>query len=267
MSVEQLTHTDVIGIYHDFASTPYGANLADSVRYEKYNLASLPNEQWRELLGPDVNNLEHMRVTYQLTQSFVRHSQAHQPGLLTATDATQLLVAAVIHDQGEALVGDISYGDKQTADTRKEQQLFAEHAAAFTPDASSMLRHYLARARDTIVFDSTTRLGRMFNAIERVGYLRTALRASQQLSDGNAGAAEPGLRWLVADVLSNQIKALEDYRGYAAVDTYLTEHAASITAVFAQVQNDDFSHYGQHATAKQARFAAAAASWHSEHAA
>jgi len=263
MATEQLGHHDYIGIYDGFAATPDGAVLGEEERYAKYNLTDLPHEQWTELLGPDVNNLAHMRVTYQLTQAFVRYSQVHQPGLLGPdADVPLLLIAAISHDQGEAKVGDISFGDKTAADTAREQQAFTEHADEFVPDASALLRHFLQRARDEIIFDHTTRLGSMFNAIERVGYLRTALRASQRLQQETAGEAAVGLRWLVADVLGNQTEALLDYTDdYAAVASYLGKHATAIDQAFALVTADDFRHYGEQRDEKLARFTAAAQAW------
>lgn len=262
MAETELRHSDFIDIYNDFADTPYGADLAGDIRYAKYNLTGMLPEQWAELLGPDVNNLAHMRVTYQLTQSFVRYSQAHQPGLLAPGDAAQLLVAAISHDQGEALIGDISYGDKTAADAVHEQQQFAEHASEFVPTASAMLKNYLARARDEIIFDHTSRLGRIFNAIERIGYLRTALRASETLRNEPSSEVAPGLRWLVADVLSNQITSLLAYgEDYAAVDSYLTSQSTAISEAFKLVTAADFEHYAEQREFKLSQFAVAEQAW------
>jgi hypothetical protein len=265
MAETELRHSDFIDIYNDFADTPYGADLAGDIRYAKYNLTNMPPAQWAELLGPDVNNLAHMRVTYQLTQSFVRYSQAHQPGLLAPGDPAQLLVAAISHDQGEALIGDISYGDKTVMDTAREQQQFAEHASEFTPTASGMLKSYLARARDEIIFDHTSRLGRMFNAIERIGYLRTALKASEVVRGATSSEVAAGLRWLVADVLSNQVTSLLIYaEDYAAVNSYLTSQSTAISEAFELVSAADFEHYSEQREFKLNQFATAEQAWQSQ---
>ncbi len=278
MSAEQLSHHDFIGVYDDFAGTSHGVGLHAQVRYEKYNLSGIPREQWTELLGADANNLEHMRVTYQLTQAFVRYSHAHQPELLAPVDTTLLLAAAIIHDQGEAKVGDTSYGDKSIADSAREHQEFITYATEFTPSASQMLRNFLGRARDEIVFDSTSRLGRIFNAIERVGYLRTALRASQHVVQDTAGVSTDGLRWLVADVLSNQMTTLVGYASdYEAVRSYLNYEAPAISQAFACIRvdrpeqesagqfdsaGDDFRYYNVNQQAlKRTQFIAARTLW------
>ncbi|MDB5184789.1 MAG: hypothetical protein JWN38_597 [Candidatus Saccharibacteria bacterium] len=253
---------DVFAIHVAFAATEYGEKLAANVRYERYNLAHVANETWVALLGADVNNLLHMPLTYGLTKSFIRATDVAQPGYFDADEKILLQVAAIIHDQGEAIVGDISFGDKTDADEASEKLAFENNLEAFCPGVSVAMKQCIVAARDTVVFDATTKLGRMFNAIERSGYVRTALRAAMRLQTNSAGQSDAGLRWILADVLGVQPAKLIEYAAdYPAVDGYLHAQQDKISTAYTLVHPEDFRHYGDQEIAKQEQFIATQALW------
>jgi hypothetical protein len=255
MKTIQESSTDIFAIHTAFAATEYGEALAANIRYEKYNLTHLPNEEWVGLLGADVNNLTHMPLTYGLATSFIRETERVEPGSFGEADQTLLKVAAI--------GSDISFGDKTEADEAEEKVQFERNVEAFCPGASVAIKKLIVQARDEVVFDSTTRVGLVFNAIERTGYVRTALRASGHIQADTAGEAEPGFRWIVADVLSNQPPKLIDYAGdYPAVNNYLTNQSGAITTAFGLVEPQDFENYGANQHAKEAQFNEAHTTWH-----
>ncbi len=260
---EEINET-IFAVHNTFAATEYGEKLSQSIRYEKYNIAHLTNEEWVRLLGADVNNLTHMPLTYGITQDFIRETARQQPDRLSSMDKSLLGVAAMIHDQGEAIVGDISYGDKTEADEAEEKLQLESNLDVFCPNISKPMRETIVQARDEIVFDSSSRLGRMFNAIERVGYVRTALRAAHHVQAQTAGEAETGLRWIVADVFNNQlIKLLEYATDYPAVNSYLFHQQAKISAAVSMVTTEDFANYGIDQHARETQFHTAVAAWDS----
>jgi hypothetical protein len=228
----------LIGIHEEFKKTDFGITLSSRVRYEKYKPAEVSNGRWVELLGADVNNLTHLTLTYGLVQNFVRATDMLQPGYLNEEEDEVLKVAALIHDWAEAIVGDISYGDKTDIDELQEQAAFEAHLAQFYDgDAANLID----KARKEVVFDhmGNSKLGKAFNAIERVGYLRTALRASDHVIDQDAPDCDAGLRWIVADVLSQQPSALEHYsETLIAIKQYLIAEHERISRAFELIDND-----------------------------
>lgn len=228
----------LMDIHEDFEKTEFGKVLAGRVRYERYKPASVTNERWVELLGADVNNLTHLTLTYGLTQDFIRTTERLQPGYLAEEDEQTLQVAALIHDWAESIVGDISYGDKTPADEVEEQLIFEAHVVEFYGGGAMDL---IDRARKEIVFDHAgeSKLGGAFNAIERVGYLRTALRASDHVIAHDAPDCEHGLRWIVADVLSQQPTPLQNHaESLKAVKQYLLREQERISIAYELVAND-----------------------------
>jgi hypothetical protein len=185
-----------------FRQSQYGAVLAEKVRYDKYRDPSVSTTEWVALLGRDVSNLEHLSLTRGIALGFVRHSQEHQPDLLDAEDAVVLPLIGSLHDWGEAITGDISYGDKSASDDATEVHALSVVADELYPDVAPT---YLEQAKE-VVFDHAgeSKRGEIFFAIECLGYMRTALNAMDISLDESADPVhQPGLQWLYTDVVTN----------------------------------------------------------------
>lgn len=263
--MEHAPPTRLIEIHEEFKKTDFGKTLADRVRYERYKPADVSNERWVDLLGADVNNLTHLTLTYGLAQDFIRASEILSPNFLTDEDEQLLQVAALIHDWAESIVGDISFGDKTANDELEEQAAFEANLASFYNGDTTLIN----RARTEVVFDHTgeSKLGRAFNAIERVGYLRTALRAGSHIVRGDAPDCEEGLRWLIADVLSQQPEPLIAYANtLPPIRQYLINQSDQISQMFGIVAGDDgiFESYPQEQrVTKRAQFKQSYYAWRS----
>lgn len=252
----------VIQIYNSFASTQYGQKLANKIRYERYNLGNLSNSEWVSLLGADVNNLLHMLVTYRLAQDFVAVSKKTDHSFLTQDEEQLLYIAAIIHDQAEAVVGDVTFSDKLKSHEELEHEAFKQHAADFSPGLSSTVIKQIAKARDIIVFNSQTMLGELFNIIERLGYLRTGLRAYEESLGRLSAETVSGLQWLALDVFSNQISPLVTYsKCYWGVQKWLRQDMTAITNIFPTIQPEDFSNYRGGAEEKRLAIKKAQSDW------
>ena len=175
------THTEVYEIHRSFSDTEFGDKLADNVRYDKYRPDHILKKEWTELLGADVNNLTHMPLTYGLARAFINHTRVHQSDLMNESEEKLLLIAALSHDWAESITTDISFGDKTVLDDEEEQAAFERYLVSFYQGKDFEL---VDQARREIVFDHDSKLGEILNAIERIGYLRTALRADQLLRNG-----------------------------------------------------------------------------------
>jgi|GEM_PF-914835 len=262
----QLSHpaNDLLHIHRAFSATEHGKTLARRVRYEKYKPEAVTNEEWITLLGPDVGNLSHLVFTYELTTTFIAHTRRNQPELLTESEGRLLQVAALIHDWAEAKTGDISWGDKTAEHEAEEQAAFETYLHEFySGDATK----FIDQARKEIIFDhgqESNKLGEIFNAIERVGYMTTALRAYGHIVNRTAGDSESGFVWIVADVLLNQTVTLLEYaKKYSAVSDFLARRQQTITEAFSFVDGEEtiFKKYGDAEPVKLAQFTKAEEAW------
>jgi hypothetical protein len=230
-----------LDVHRAFAETPMGQALASNARYDRYRPDSIPPEEWERLLGRDVNNLRHMPLTYELAEAFLKGTPDAR---LSASEIQTLLLTAIVHDWAEADpdLGDITYDLKLDSDEKKESQILA-----------LMLRNRLGEilSPETLgsihktVFDRTGKLGETFNAIERLGYLRTALNAWRS-TDNPFHSAEltDSLEWLCSNVLGNQIEALLGYAmKYPPVAQFLSDSERTISQAFEKIPETVFSRY------------------------
>lgn len=234
---------NTIELHRAFAHTEYGETLAGMVRYERYMPEGTPNDEWVALLGADVNNLEHMRLTTGLTHAFIRSMDELSPGELTEEDRELLPVAAISHDWGEAIVSDITFSHKTLEDEKKEKKAFLSIVSGSLADVSGS--ELVVQAAHEVVFDQKkTRRGRMFNAVERVGYMRTALRAHARVETVSDPELVNGLRWIVADVLGNQLVPLvEAAEQLPPIRQYLMHQGERISTAFDSIDDAVFSNY------------------------
>ena len=228
-------------IHHSFAVTDLGEKLGAQVRYERYKPDEVTNERWVELLGADVNNLDHLPLTYGLTRVFVSKLREKHPGLLNEHEEQVLQTAALVHDWAEVIVGDISYSEKTEEDEAKEHQHLFELASRFS---EGPLGELIDEAVCDVVFAPESKLGHIFNTVERTGYLRTGIRASQHVISKTDLDCEAGFRWIVADVLGNQqVPLLDRSSTYKPLEDYLKKQTPAISRAFEIISVEVFENY------------------------
>jgi cytochrome c1 len=225
----------------------------------------MPNDEWERLLGRDVNNLEHMSLTHGIAVAFIRFSEQHQPDLLSEEEKESLLLTAVIHDWGEAIRGDVSYSDKTNEEESQEQRDFM--TVVNSVGHASFTKEEILRAKEIAFDHEGSKLGKMFFAIEQLGYMRTAIKAARIVHDQpQPDGTTDGLTWLTADVLGNimrQDKIIEASHEYDAVRAALEHYAADIDTAFQVVRLRPltFENYGDNVYEKFDRFMSANEQW------
>lgn len=235
---------NLMDVHHAFSATDLGIVLAGQVRYERYKPPEVSNDRWVEVLGADVNNLTHLTLTRGLTRDFAKQARTNQPDLLNTHEELVLEAAALIHDWAEAVVGDITYSDKTTEHENEEIRQLETILNQFSGSDYETTRDLIGQAAAEVVFNPDSKLGHIFNTIERVGYVRTALRASRHVLNNTAPDCAEGLRWIVADVFGNHITALlERVSDYAPVHSYLVNTRIDIANAFTVVAPRSFSYY------------------------
>lgn len=155
-------------LHYVFSRSDYGQTLNQSIRFADFKPVDIDNQTWVDILGDDVNNLQHMSHTHHLAKRF--SATEH----LSEERANTLLVTAMTHDWGEAIEGDIAAPAKTAEDDIREQ-------ASFRLIAEDLLGKYEGEElSDTVwkVLDKEDEvLGDKFKAIEYLGYSTTAMRA------------------------------------------------------------------------------------------
>ncbi len=157
-------------IHQRYSATTGGKTLLKSIRFGLYKPGNMTNEEWCAHLGPDANNLHHLYTTYLLTREYL----ALHPSV-TFDEKRLLLLAAITHDWGEAVTGDILLPLKTREHTVREKEILR---SMLMQELRWSIDQATADMIPVIVFEKgRTLLGAHFDAIEKWGYLRTALRA------------------------------------------------------------------------------------------
>lgn len=288
---------EFLDIHRSFAETPMGQALATKARYDRYRPDSIPPAEWERLLGRDVNNLEHMPLTLELAQSFLKNmmtadspTETHEPSApkprelahfrqATPRNAEKpndwldaefspreiqiILLTAIVHDWAEAdpALGDITYDLKKDTDEKKESQILV---LMLRNQLGDILSPETLESVHKTATDKTGRLGEAFNIIERIGYLRTALSA-WRATDNPIHSEEliESLKWLCSNVLANQIPALlKLFPNYDGVRLFLDTAAPLINDAFEQIPDSLFDHYpeGERETQRN-KYLAAKTAW------
>lgn len=179
--------TDPATIFQRIAESSSGALMSTRSRFDSRAMKPswVGTEDWRTLLGDDVNNLYHLSRSVEIVDLYQELDQSSSPQIPSQYPALQtafgskydlLRVVAVLHDIQEALNGDINYHDKNEETERQERFSFMMLSGFLYGDTFSYeMRQELA----SIIFDRDSELGKEFSIVEKLGYMMTALEAAE----------------------------------------------------------------------------------------
>src|SRR3989344_4852012 len=219
----------------DLVTSKHREQLVSIMRYARFLSGETPVE-WQALLGPDVIGLTHPEVVADIAQRFVSFNQQHGI-ILSAEEQTLLLTTPWMHGWGEMVIegvgiGDITFEHKTSDHEAMELQVFL---TVLNDIPENEVREVMRNVYAEIAKNCVSKLGRMFNAVERIGYLETAIRAFI----GVDGRHIANWRGFVGNVLSNQIEKLLEYRReYPYVDEVLIQTDDTIDRMFTAVLAD-----------------------------
>ena len=237
-----LEKIDFSQIHRDFSQTKYGNILSQNIRWARYKPENMTNEKWVKLLGADANNLEHLKLTYGTTRAFIKYSSKETP--LTTEEQEDLLLAATVHDWGEAIIGDINYDLKTPQDEIRELEELEKMVKEMYGEKNSQLSSRVDTVINNIINGHNTKLGKMFNAIERIGYLRTALHVWKKTTGEISTELKRNLDWISCNVLLGSLTQLMEYsKTYPPVALYLKENKEIITDIFNNLPEESFLKY------------------------
>lgn len=242
-----------IDVYNAFAASPYGAELGSRIRYERYKPDSVSKERWVQILGPDVNNLEHHVVSVAHGKRFLfccsKEGNGNESAFFFPEEEDLILLTLALHDFGEAVKGDKSFDQKTSKDEHEE---LGHLRRIFKELCDQTCENYFTEKQlletVNVITGVNPKLGKAFNAIERIGYMTTGVHAwsvSHFLMKAEAGLGL-SLQWLAHNVLINQTRKLLEYREiYPPVNAFLLANACHITEAFEGIPNEVYSLYDQ----------------------
>lgn len=235
----------VFPIWKNVRESDEGKILKKSERWERYKPAYMTEiGEFEDLLGYDVNNLEHMRLTDCIAIALVDAQNEKIPGSFSREEKSILRKAALTHDLAEAITGDVNYNLKTDDDEKKELQLmrhilsqpiFEENV---TPEEVEQII--------SILKDKSTKLGEAFATIESIGYFRTAMVAwkKSKLPENQMSEVPKNLIWITNNVLLNQIpKLVEKSKKFVLVEKSLEFYDDRISEVFENMPIEIFDKY------------------------
>ena len=203
---------------------PYHEQLHSEIRYERF-LTNESKDEWKRLLGDDVSFAGHPYATLDIIEEYISLNDK-----LNEEEKSDLRTVALIHDWGELKingegVGDISYSFKTSEDEKEETKMFLR---IIDEIKNENIKKHLLKIYKNVVLDRNSELGRIFNSVERIGYLQTAIRAYKGFNEKHI----TNWRDLTGNVFSNQITALITYsQDDAAVKKILDTKKDTLTEI------------------------------------
>ncbi len=210
----------------------------ENIRYNRFRTIESP-EKFVLLLGPDIKFASHPGVTQNIAKKFIESQNKNDnPKKINNDETDIILTASLVHDLGELKIDGLGHGDisfeHHTQDHEKVEETIFERIIGRVADLSD--RKYITGAYKEVVQDKDSKLGKIFNAIERIGYLGTGLRAFS----GFNGERISNWYGLVGNVLSNQIVQLLNLQNsYSYVREILESNKQLITEAFNEVAKNE----------------------------
>ncbi len=139
------------------------------------------------MLGPSAITYSHMKHVYGLAKRFMHHELELNPKKFSQIEQETLLLAAVCHDFGEAILDSKSIGDvpatkKRAQDEKIEQRVFKQVLKSL--ELNPKLKAKMWKSYYEVCHNKNSRLYMFFHLIEHIDYMDTALRVHKNLTNG-----------------------------------------------------------------------------------
>ncbi|QQS18083.1 hypothetical protein IPL68_05585 [Candidatus Saccharibacteria bacterium] len=206
-----------------------------------------------------------MRQTIDVALWFVQNENAIEPNKFSAQEITQLYVTAALHDQAEAIMGDIPRGRKSRRQRKLEQEVLRGYESEFVPHMQSSEKYFYRVGRDDIAFGNTQqKLPGAFRVVELIGFMQNAaaaVRRHEQLSSASLSypkrvfmgvqdkqmhtAVKTSLERLAAEVFGSGVigELIRAGERFPSAHVSLHRHAHIISLGMTRVQLQTFDWY------------------------
>jgi hypothetical protein len=236
-------------IFYSFSRTNYGNTLKSNIRFSYFKPKHISSKDWENTLGKDVSNLYHLYVSLQITRNFLIHcshpnqkwhNSLTQEAKFNSEEQKILLFTSVIHDWAEAVIGDIDFAFKKQSDEKQELIILKDLLNQILGDGKN--NKDLNRIGDTvtsILKEKNSKLGKAFNAIEKIGYLKTGMKA-WLIANKNTNEISKDLKHLASRVVNLHTAKLIEYSDiYPFIYSYLYYRKGAISEIIKETQIQD----------------------------
>lgn len=223
-----------------FRDTPYGDILLDRSRWGDFKPLGMSDEEFQSIIGVDGNNLKHLSLTYGTTRLFIAYCD-NPPDIwgdkpapeFSEKQKMKLLLCAVVHDWGEARVGDTAQPNKTTEAEKKEMVELLRIAREVAGD-NNALYELIHESVNEVLLHPESYLAKTFNAIEKIGYHRTGLHAwKESTKHKKQKGMEDRLRGMAFSVHTHNVADLVKYSDeFPPVFAHLIANAETISEIY-----------------------------------
>jgi rfaE bifunctional protein nucleotidyltransferase chain/domain len=245
-----------------FSNSEFGQSLAGAPRWDMQRPSHITPEQWIHLLGRDADNLQHMKLSYDITNLFIHYDDGSLN--LSEEEKDLLRLAAITHDWGESYNDETKTGGDVNYELKTDTQAF-EELVTYRKVFSEILSSQDVKTKyiiESTIFKRDSKLGLIFNAVERLGYIRTAMIAFEKSKGIDDDILKSHLQWLTAGTLSNQIISLMEYSAdYTPVKKYLEFISPSIDEAYQTIDATIFPNHDQPQIEKQNLYNQSKVAW------
>lgn len=218
----------------EFRTTPYADHLKNNPRWSRYQPEGVDTQAWRRTLHADSDGLDHARLMINLTDRFLERDADNSAGL-DAEEKELLYLAMATQNWGKSFSDELSAGHDISYEfltsveidhrKRKLHTLFDQ----ILPDLD-VKRRYLV---EKTIYDRSTKLGEVFDAVRRLNCIRTGMLAYERYSNSPQQPENINLGALSLGVMFNQLPYLITYaEKYTPVKHALDESKEMIGRIF-----------------------------------
>ncbi len=209
---------DLYEIHQEFKKSAYGKTLSNAVRFKCFKPDDVSNEEWVKILGADVHNLNHMDLMRGFTKALLEKALC-----LSEEEKDILIKTAQIHDWAEAITGDKPKPKKTKVDETKEKAILIALMEEFNVEDTERQKII------SIIFDTNSKLFTVFQEIEEMGYLRTAILAWQRSKSTVNPNLKKHLLEMATAVTAKQLSVLiEKSKSTSQIAYFLDQNENSI---------------------------------------
>ncbi|HEY4496692.1 MAG TPA: hypothetical protein VI432_00905 [Candidatus Paceibacterota bacterium] len=218
-------------IFEVLGKTPAGESLKNTVRFNVYR-DSESIGLWKMALGPSAITYSHMIYMHALVNYLLHRELTSNPGLFTADEHRELLLAAACHDFGEAIIngegiGDVSDPYKNEELEEKEADMFQR--VLFSLDLDSELKKEMFNSYQSVIRGGNKKMYDYFRGVEQMEYIMTGsniFRQKENIKIKNGAI-------LIGSVLAVSIKpTIEKAKKFLSIREILSKNKKAITGMF-----------------------------------
>ena len=229
----QLPTIPVSEIYKALIHTTAGKSLRANIRYNPFRHETEAKKHWREMLGPSAITYSHMKHVYKLTKKALQNELKISPKKFSRVEQESVLLAALCHDFGEAILDEKSVGDIPAPKKKAQHDIIEQHV--FKQVLSSLklnpkLKAKMWKSYYEVCHNKNSPLYKFFHIVEHIDYMDTGLRVYKNLVGGK-NALKRG-HHLIGQILTFSVPILVESESYHSAHQFTRINKVQIHEMF-----------------------------------